>query len=148
MSPDDLQVLHSIATKLLAFEARDVPDSIASRNERQRLDAARDRAMTRYLRDWIAQCGADLLSGSTSGLAVITSCLTPAEARALRQILAPSKKVLTRVLTRGAIRSEREFHAIRAWIDELEGDASRSDELARAYQLIEQFESAERRETI
>ncbi|MBC5768719.1 hypothetical protein [Ramlibacter albus] len=48
---------------------------------------------------------------------------------------------LKKVLARGKIRSEAEFHRVRYEIDLLEGDSGRKDELSTLYALVDSFEA-------
>ena len=59
--------------------------------------------------------------------------------------LAEQEERLAKVMARGKIRGEREFYLVRSAIDQAEGQAHQTAQLATLYALVERFESRARR---
>jgi hypothetical protein len=65
--------------------------------------------------------------------------LTPDQAALVRRLTAPTKSAITRILSRGRIRDEGEHQQLRAYLDSIETDAARRDEVARIRRILDAF---------
>jgi ribosomal protein L20 len=65
--------------------------------------------------------------------------LTEEEAALVRRLLAPSRTVVTRVLSRGKIVSDDEYEVLRAYLDSIEADSAHAEERDRIYKILDAY---------
>lgn len=69
----------------------------------------------------------------------VFASLTPPETALARRILADSKRSITRILSRGRIRTDREYEQMKLYVEALEGQPGTDEELDRLYSLLDTY---------
>lgn len=72
---------------------------------------------------------------------IAVQALASATSAHVPDLLAKDNERLAKIIERGSIRGEREFHLVRHHIDLLEGEPSQAEELKTLYALADNFES-------
>jgi hypothetical protein len=67
------------------------------------------------------------------------SRLTPSQDAFVRRLTAPARSTIMRILARGRVRDEDEYHQLRLYLDAIETDAARNDEVNRIRSILDAF---------